>query len=175
MKSSITLILAAAASAVLLQGFAASTDQTAADNRYNQATSDIVHTANQQGSFKVLLAAIDAADLQQVLHSPGPYTFFAPTDQAFAKLPPGAVAELLLPSNRDTLKDLLRYHIVPARLDSAQLVGKQIVVRSLQGSSLSLQATDNWLRVNDSDVTSANLEASNGLIHAVDSLLLPTI
>ena len=137
----------------------------------NQSTA--LSNAYQAGNFSTLLAAIGIANLNDVLNGPGPFTVFAPTDDAFAALPAGTVDQLLQPENRDQLIDLLKYHVVPGRVydDMAVKAGR---ARSLSGSSLDIGLSANGLSVNQAKVLAKNIEASNGLIHVIDQVLMPS-
>ncbi len=149
--------------AVIALGFAASA----------QAQSDIVSTAAAAGDFGTLLAAAEAAGLVHTLQSPGPFTVFAPTDAAFAALPAGTVESLLLPENRDQLVEILTYHVVPAEVFAEDIVGQQLSVLTVQGNRLSVNGRGGGVQVNDSTVIAADVDASNGVIHVIDQVLLP--
>ena len=127
----------------------------------------IVETAQGAGQFKTLVAALQAADLVEALQSPGPFTVFAPTDQAFAALPEGTVASLLKPENKATLQSILTYHVVPGAIMSADLMKAQ-GAKTLQGSKVDLA-----LMVNNARVTKADIKATNGVIHVIDQVILP--
>ena len=131
---------------------------------------DIVATASQAGQFKTLLVALDAAGLTQALQGPGPFTVFAPTDEAFAKLPEGALDALL--KDPEKLKAVLTYHVVPGSLKADQVLGGAPLV-TLQGESLKASVEDGKARIDDAGVVTADLECSNGVIHVVDAVLLP--
>ncbi|SDE39066.1 fasciclin domain-containing protein [Ruegeria marina] len=133
---------------------------------------DIVDTAVGAGSFNTLIAAAQAAGLVGALKGDGPFTVFAPTDEAFAALPEGTVESLLKPENKDQLAAVLKYHVVPAKVMSADIAGKKARVLTLQGDRLQVNAR-NGVRVNDAMVVSADVEASNGVIHVIDKVLLP--
>ncbi len=133
---------------------------------------DIVDTAIGAGSFNTLVAAVDAAGLVETLKGPGPYTVFAPTDEAFAKLPGGTVESLLKPENKDQLVAILTYHVVPGKTMSADIAGKTLQVASVQGQKLGIDARDG-VNVDNAKVVKADVEASNGVIHVVDTVLLP--
>ena len=135
-------------------------------------TNDIVETAVEAGSFKTLAAALKAADLVGALQGEGPFTVFAPTDAAFAKLPAGTVESLLKPENLDQLKSILTFHVVPGRIyaDQAVEAGK---ATTLQGQKLPIQVVDGKVKIGDSFVVSADIETTNGVIHVIDSVLLP--
>lgn len=133
---------------------------------------DIVDTAVAAGSFNTLVAAVQAAGLVDTLKGEGPFTVFAPTDEAFAALPEGTVETLLLPENKDQLVSILTYHVVPAKVMSGDIAGKRAKVLTVQGDRLSVNAR-NGVKVNDAKVVQADIEASNGVIHVVDTVILP--
>ncbi|MEM1005262.1 MAG: fasciclin domain-containing protein [Pseudomonadota bacterium] len=133
---------------------------------------DIVDTAVSAGSFNTLVAAVQAAGLVDTLKGSGPFTVFAPTDEAFAALPEGTVETLLLPENKDQLVEILTYHVVPAKVMSADIAGKRAKVLTVQGDRLSVNAR-NGVKVNGAEVVQADIEASNGVIHVVDAVILP--
>jgi uncharacterized surface protein with fasciclin (FAS1) repeats len=134
--------------------------------------SDIVDTAVAAGSFSTLVAAVQAAGLVETLKGPGPLTVFAPTDDAFAALPAGTVENLLKPENKDQLVSILTYHVVPGSFPASQLVGKRGSLSTAQGGSLHINGT-NGVQVNNATVVSADVAASNGVIHVIDRVLLP--
>ena len=136
------------------------------------AQADIVDTAVGAGSFNTLVAAVQAADLVDTLKSPGPFTVFAPTDDAFAALPEGAVENLLKPENKDQLVAVLTYHVVPGKVMSADIAGKKLEAKTVQGQALAIDATSG-VAVDDANVVAADVEASNGVIHVIDRVLLP--
>ena len=139
---------------------------------YAKPTADIVDTAASVGSFTTLLAAAEAAGLVEALKGEGPLTVFAPTDEAFAKLPEGTVESLLLPENKDQLVGILQLHVIAGqKVKSKDLAGKQIEAETLNGS-VSIDGTDG-VRVNDATVVQADVKASNGIIHVIDTVLLP--
>ena len=133
---------------------------------------DIVDTAVQAGKFETLVAAVQAAGLVETLQGPGPFTVFAPTDEAFAKLPAGTVENLLKPENKDQLVAILTYHVVPGKVMAADLSGKKQFVETVEGSKLSVVAF-NDVRVDGAMVISADIVASNGVIHVIDTVVLP--
>ena len=137
------------------------------------AAADIVETASEAGSFQTLLTAAEAAGLVDTLKSEGPFTVFAPTDEAFAKLPEGTVEDLLKPENQDQLKAILTYHVVPGKTMSSDLAGKQVEVESVEGSALSIDATGDNVMVDDATGTQADIETDNGVIHVIDSVIQP--
>ena len=133
---------------------------------------DIVDTAQSAGQFETLVAAVKAAGLAETLKGDGPFTVFAPTDEAFAKLPPGTVEDLLKPENKETLVAVLTYHVVPGKIMSSDIAGKTAMVETVQGGKLSVDAT-NGVKVDEATVISADIEASNGVIHVIDTVVLP--
>ena len=132
---------------------------------------DIVDTAAAAGSFGTLLAAAEAAGLVETLKGEGPFTVFAPTDDAFAALPEGTVASLLLPENKDQLVSILTYHVVPGKVMSTDLVD-DMEAPTVQGGTLTIDL-DNGVMVEAATVTAADIEASNGVIHVIDMVILP--
>jgi uncharacterized surface protein with fasciclin (FAS1) repeats len=132
----------------------------------------IVGVASNAGTFNTLLAAAKAAGLADLLGSEGPYTVFAPTDDAFAKLPAGTVESLLKPENKDKLASILKYHVVSGRVYSDEAI-KLGEANTAQGSSVTISKDWGKVKINDAKVVSADLEASNGVIHVIDSVLLP--
>lgn len=143
-----------------------------ADNHAEMASKDIVDTAIDAGQFTTLVAAVDAAGLVDTLKGDGPFTVFAPTDEAFAALPAGTVENLLLPENRDQLVAVLTYHVVPGKVMSADIAGQSLQVASVEGSELSVDATDG-VSVDAATIITADIEASNGVIHVIDQVVLP--
>ena len=133
---------------------------------------DIVDTAVGAGSFTTLVAAVQAAGLVDTLKSEGPFTVFAPTDEAFAALPEGTVESLLLPENKDQLISILTYHVVPGKVMSGDIAGKQMEVTTVQGSMANVDATDG-VKIDGANVVSPDIEASNGVIHVIDAVILP--
>ena len=133
---------------------------------------DIVDTAIAAGQFGTLVAAIQAAGLVDTLKGEGPFTVFAPTDEAFAALPEGTVENLLMPENKDQLIAVLTYHVIPGAVMSGDIAGKKLEVATVQGSELSIDATMG-VKVDNATVVSADIETSNGVIHVIDNVLLP--
>jgi uncharacterized surface protein with fasciclin (FAS1) repeats len=138
----------------------------------NAANKDIVDTAMADGHFKTLVAALQAAGLVDTLKGPGPFTVFAPTDEAFAKLPPGTVESLLKPENKQKLVAILTYHVVPGNVMSSDLAGKDIMSKTVEGQTVHIVALGG-VTVNDAKVTAADIRAENGVIHIIDTVLLP--
>jgi uncharacterized surface protein with fasciclin (FAS1) repeats len=133
---------------------------------------DIVDTAVGAGSFKTLAAALQAAGLVETLKGPGPFTVFAPTDEAFAKLPAGTVENLLKPENKAQLQAVLTYHVVAGKVMAAQ-VTKMNSAKTVQGQSVRIQVTDGKVKVDNATVVTADVAASNGVIHVIDTVILP--
>ena len=133
----------------------------------------IPEVAGEAGSFETLIAAVKAAGLADVLSSDGPFTVFAPTDEAFAKLPKGTVQSLLQPENKGRLVNILKYHVVPGRVYADQAVDAGRA-KTLQGQPLAIQFGADGVKVNDSRVVATDVAAANGVIHVIDSVLLPT-
>ena len=142
------------------------------DNARAAATKDIVATASGAGQFNTLVAAVQAAGLVETLQGAGPFTVFAPTDDAFAKLPEGTVESLLKPENKDKLVAILTYHVVPGKVTSADIAGKKLDADTVEGQAIAIDATDG-VKVNDATVVGADVMASNGVIHVIDTVLLP--
>lgn len=133
---------------------------------------DIVDTAVSAGSFTTLVSAVKAADLVSTLKGPGPFTVFAPTDAAFAKLPPGTVEGLLKPEGRDKLKAILTYHVVPGKVLAADVV-KLTSAKTVQGADVSIAVEGSNVKVNGATVEKTDIAASNGVIHVIDTVILP--
>ncbi|WP_372921965.1 fasciclin domain-containing protein [Roseovarius sp.] len=137
------------------------------------STPDIVDTAVATGSFTTLVAAVQAAGLVDTLKSPGPFTVFAPTDDAFAALPAGTVESLLLPQNKPQLVEILTYHVVAGRVLAAQLQGTRSSVTTVEGRALHIDGRKG-VRINNANVITPDVMASNGIIHVIDGVLLPS-
>ena len=133
---------------------------------------DIVDTAVAAGQFKTLAAAITAAGLGDTLKGPGPFTVFAPTDAAFAKLPKGTVEELLKPENKAKLTAILTYHVVPGKVMAADVV-KVSNAKTVQGGSIKVHAAGGTVSVDNATVVKTDIGASNGVIHVIDTVLMP--
>ena len=133
---------------------------------------DIVDTAVSNGSFKTLAAALGAAGLVDTLKGDGPFTVFAPNDEAFAKLPAGTVETLLKPENKQKLVSILTYHVIPGEVKSGDIGGKKIAVKTVQGQDIKVNATE-AVMINDAKVAMADIVASNGVIHVIDKVILP--
>lgn len=135
------------------------------------ATKDIVDTAAGTEGFSTLVAAVQAAGLVDTLKGDGPFTVFAPTDEAFAALPAGTVESLLLPENREQLIAILTYHVVPGKVMSTDLVD-DMTAATVQGGNIMIDL-DNGVMINDASVAAADIETSNGVIHVIDKVILP--
>jgi len=144
----------------------------AAGGTLARAPENIVDTAVSSGQFKTLTAAINAAGLTETLKGPGPFTVFAPTDTAFAKLPAGTVENLLKPENKAQLAAILTYHVVPGAVMAADVV-KLTEAKTVNGKTVAVHATGNTVMVNTAEVITTDIPASNGVIHVIDAVLLP--
>ena len=136
------------------------------------ADKTIPATAAAAGSFKTLLAAATAAGLAETLGSEGPFTVFAPTDEAFGKLPEGTVASLLKPENKQQLVDILKYHVVSGRVYSEDAVAAKSA-KTLLGSPIKVNVSDKGAMINSSKLLKTDIDASNGVIHVIDAVLMP--
>jgi uncharacterized surface protein with fasciclin (FAS1) repeats len=136
------------------------------------ADKDIVDTAVAAGQFKTLAAALTAADLVDTLKGPGPFTVFAPTDEAFAALPAGTVETLLKPENKAKLTAILTYHVVAGKVMAADVV-KLTEAKTVNGAPVVVKVDGGNVMINDAEVATADVEASNGVIHVIDAVLLP--
>jgi uncharacterized surface protein with fasciclin (FAS1) repeats len=134
---------------------------------------DIVDTAVDAGQFTTLVAAVQAAGLEDTLRGPGPFTVFAPTDAAFAALPAGTLDSLLLPENRDRLTSILTYHVTPNVYPASALVNQRGTIPTVNGQPLRVDGTTGTVTVGGATVVMPDVEASNGVIHAIDAVLLP--
>jgi len=135
------------------------------------AKMDIVDTAVKAGSFKTLAAALKAGGLVNTLKGKGPFTVFAPTDEAFAKLPPGTLETLLKPENKDKLVAILTYHVVAGNVKAADVV-KLKSAKTVQGQNVTIDAAEG-VKINNAKVAKADIECGNGVIHVIDTVLLP--
>ncbi|NEO57856.1 MAG: fasciclin domain-containing protein [Okeania sp. SIO3B5] len=132
---------------------------------------DIVATAAEAGQFNTLAAALKAAGLVETLQGEGPFTVFAPTDEAFAALPAGTLEKLLLPQNKDKLVEILTYHVVPGKVMSGDL--ESGMVKTVEGSEVNIDVSDAGVKVGDAKVVKADVAASNGIIHVIDTVIIP--
>lgn len=135
-------------------------------------TKDIVDTAAAAGSFNTLIAALEAADLVDTLRGEGPFTVFAPTDEAFAKLPEGTLEELLKPENKGKLQSILTYHVVAGKVMSSDAANLSSA-KTVNGQSFQINPVGSGLMVDNANVTKADIMASNGVIHVIDQVILP--
>jgi len=136
------------------------------------ADKDIVDTAVGAGQFNTLAAALTAAGLVETLKGEGPFTVFAPTDEAFAKLPAGTVETLLKPENKDQLVAVLTYHVVPGKVMAADVV-KVTEAKTVNGATIAVKVDGDTVMIDDAKVTAADVAASNGVIHVIDAVILP--
>lgn len=134
---------------------------------------DIVDTAIAAGSFTTLVAAVQAAGLVETLKGPGPFTVFAPTDDAFKALPAGTVESLIEPSNKEKLVKILTLHVLPAKVMAADVTGQKMSPKSVSGDELHVDGT-NGVTVSGAKVVKADIACSNGVIHVIDKVILPT-
>ncbi|MEM9495992.1 MAG: fasciclin domain-containing protein [Pseudomonadota bacterium] len=165
-------IIFASVSAAFLAVAPASAGEHAKDMKAEKPTADIVDTAVGAGTFGTLVAAVQAAGLEATLRSDGPFTVFAPSDDAFAALPAGTVETLLKPENKDQLVAILTYHVVAGKTKSADLAGKKLDVTTVNGATVSVDATDG-VKVGGANVVAADIWATNGVIHVIDAVLRP--
>ncbi len=161
MRSRLATLAVAAAAAAGIAGASARAAET-----------DIVDTAIAAGQFKTLAAALDGAGLVATLKGQGPFTVFAPTDAAFAKLPAGTVDDLLRPENKAKLAAILTYHVVPGRVTAADAVRLK-EAKTVNGETVDVKAEGGNVMINDAKVTAADVAASNGVIHVIDTVILP--
>jgi uncharacterized surface protein with fasciclin (FAS1) repeats len=137
------------------------------------APKNLVDTAAANGSFHTLGKALDAAELTSVLKGTGPYTIFAPTDAAFEKLPKGTLENWLKPENKAELISVLKYHVLPGRSSAAD-VGKLTEPKMMQGQTASVKTDGNKISIGGANVTQQDIASSNGVIHAIDKVIVPT-
>lgn len=137
---------------------------------YTKPAADIVDTAVAAGSFKTLVAAVQAAGLVETLKGKGPFTVFAPTDEAFAKLPEGTVEALL--ADKEKLTAILTYHVVAGKVKAEQVVTLKEAM-TVQGSAVKIKVVDDQVMINDAKVIAADVKAANGVIHVIDTVLIP--
>ena len=136
------------------------------------AKKDIVDTAVGAGDFKTLAAALKAAGLVETLKGDGPFTVFAPTDEAFAKLPAGTVDDLLKPENKEKLTSILTYHVVPAKAMAKDVTGMQ-EAKTVNGKAVKIKVKDGKVMIDNATVTKTDIACSNGVIHVIDTVLMP--
>ena len=134
---------------------------------------NLVETAAANDAFKTLVVAVKAAGLVETLAGKGPFTVFAPTDEAFAKLPDGTVESLLKPENKDKLISILTYHVIPGKVMSKDIIKPSQMVKTVNGQQVSIKLSYGKVSVDGANVTAADVEADNGVIHVIDSVILP--
>jgi uncharacterized surface protein with fasciclin (FAS1) repeats len=140
-----------------------------------RAADDIVDTAAKAGSFNTLVTAVKAAGLVETLKGKGPFTVFAPTDEAFKKLPSGTLESLLKPENKQRLVSILTYHVVPGAYDASRIAAeknKRFSLKSVQGADIAVDTRDG-VKVSGANVTKTDIRTSNGIIHVIDSVIMP--
>jgi uncharacterized surface protein with fasciclin (FAS1) repeats len=164
MKMTRMITLAALLTSSLTLPLAQAADQPAAPG-------DLVAVASSAGSFKTLVAALKAAGLVETLQGKGPFTVFAPTDDAFAKLPAGTLDDLLKPENKEKLAAILTYHVVPGKVMAADV--KTMMAKTVNGRELSIKVEDGKVMVDNARVVTTDVAASNGVIHVIDTVVLP--
>lgn len=141
-------------------------------HEHGMMKADIVDVATENGSFNTLVAAVKAADLVDTLKGEGPFTVFAPTDDAFAKLPDGTIDMLLMPENKDKLVSILTYHVVPGKVMAADVV-KLDKATTVQGQDVMIKTMCDKVMVNDANVMATDVKAKNGVIHVIDTVIMP--
>ena len=164
------LIAAALAAALTLSACGSDSDSASETMTEQTSAGTIVEVASADGGFATLVAAVTAADLAETLSGAGPFTVFAPTDAAFAALPEGVLDALLLPENKAVLAQILTYHVVSGMVMAADVTDGDVA--TVEGSNVML-VTTSGVKVNDANVVSADVPASNGVIHAIDAVILP--
>lgn len=142
------------------------------DKAVTEPAKDIVETAVAAGSFNTLAAALEAGGLIETLKSAGPFTVFAPTDEAFAKLPAGTLESLLKPENKEQLVAILTYHVVPGKVLAADVVKLQSA-KTVNGKEVSIKAGENGVAIDNANVVKTDIDTSNGVIHVIDQVLIP--
>lgn len=145
-----------------------------AQNAKSAKSSDIVATATSNGNFKTLTSLLQTAGLVDTLKGPGPFTVFAPTDAAFAKLPAGTLEDLSKPENKAKLRSILTYHVVPGKLSTTDFSGKQLSQNTVEGTALSINgSTPSAITVGSAKIQGSEVAASNGTIYSIDTVLMP--
>lgn len=172
-KNIITVTALTAALALTPSLFANNCSATSQSASASSCTAgkDLVTLASGAENFKTLVAAVKAAGLVDTLQGKGPFTVFAPTDEAFAKLPAGTLESLLKPENREKLAAILKYHVIPGKVMAADV--KTMEARTAHGQSVKLKVTDEGVKVDNAKVIKTDLLAENGVIHVIDSVILP--
>ena len=173
-KNSILTVAAFAAAVTLTPSVIADhcATSTSASASTCTAGKDLVAVASGAENFKTLVAAVKAAGLVETLQGTGPFTVFAPTDEAFAKLPAGTVEDLLKPENKDKLVAILKYHVVPGKVLAADV--KTMEAKTAQGQNVKLKVSDAGVMVDNAKVIKTDLLAANGVIHVIDTVILPS-
>lgn len=166
------LIFYGSVAALLIAAVLALGSPNASSDMHSDSDKDIVETASAAGSFSTLVAAVQAAGLTETLEGEGPFTVFAPTDEAFAKLPDGTVEMLLKPENKDKLVAILTYHVVPGKVTSAEVAG-MTSAKTVNGEEITIKAADGKVMVDDATVVKVDIPASNGVIHVIDAVIMP--
>ncbi len=169
MKTLKTLFAALIISSFVFSGNVSA--QCATDTE-EKKSSDIVDLAVSTEFLSTLVAAVKAGDLVETLKGSGPFTVFAPTNDAFSALPEGTLESLLLPENKDKLVAILSYHVVPGKVKSTDL-SDGMKAKTVQGSNIKVDISESGVKVNDASVTKADIEASNGVVHVIDKVILP--
>lgn len=141
-------------------------------HEHGMMKADIVDVATENGSFNTLVVAVKAADLVDTLKGEGPFTVFAPTDDAFAKLPDGTIDMLLMPENKDKLVSILTYHVVTGKVMAADVV-KLDKATTVQGQDVMIKTMGDKVMVNDANVMATDVKAKNGVIHVIDTVIMP--
>lgn len=168
----LTFTRAAAVTAVLMGGILFGSAVAGTYKHTATTQPDIVDTAIAAGSFQTLVTALKEADLVETLKGEGPFTVFAPTDEAFAKLPPGTLAELLKPENKARLRAILTYHIVPGKVTAGDVVNLQLA-KTVNGETLTIRTANGSVMVDQATVVKTDIVAANGIIHVINTVILP--
>ncbi|MEM9161242.1 MAG: fasciclin domain-containing protein [Verrucomicrobiota bacterium] len=168
-KSFISKLLVSTLAIILTAGIA--TAGSYGKKKDKMAKKDIVEIASSAGTFQTLVAAVSAADLVDTLKGDGPFTVFAPTDDAFAKLPEGTVDNLLKPENKDQLISVLTYHVVPGKVKAADVAPG--AVKTVNGQKFNISVMGKKVMIDEAKVVKTDILASNGVIHVIDSVILP--
>lgn len=171
MKKTLLIVSGLLISAGVAQAHCGACETSATEAK--EHSHDIVDTAVSAGSFETLVAAVQAAGLVETLKGEGPFTVFAPTDEAFAKLPKGTVENLLKPENKAKLQAILTYHVVSGKVAAADVVNLK-AAKTVQGQSVSIKVDGNTVAIGDAKVVKTDILTSNGIIHVIDTVLLPT-
>ena len=159
------------AMSLLLASTSGFADNTMTSDQNTQSQQSIVDIAKNNPNFSTFVTALQAADLANVLQAQGPFTVFAPTNDAFAKLPNGVLQDLLKPENKDKLRVILLYHVVPGKVLSSDV--KTMKAKSVNGKDLNIVVNGRSVKVNNANVTKTDIVGSNGVIHVIDTVLLP--